>query len=190
MRVGARKPENRRKDWSGKRDLNPRLRPWQGRTLPLSYSRIQGTRMIIFEARAPRQPPGQVCNPDRFAAAPRRGMRAGCLPRRRCSNILAGGGGVAKWLRRRSAKPLSPVQIRTPPPRVPSPNGRRGRIEPVSGLAVLPPRSSENGRGRQHVLWRGRPGAEIGRERRRFCGLVLAPVVLKPPSSGWRGAAA
>ena len=25
--------------WSGKRDSNPRLRPWQGRTLPLSYSR-------------------------------------------------------------------------------------------------------------------------------------------------------
>ena len=27
------------KVWSGKRELNPRLRPWQGRTLPLSYSR-------------------------------------------------------------------------------------------------------------------------------------------------------
>src|SRR5207344_1374393 len=27
------------RDWSGKRDSNPRLRPWQGRTLPLSYSR-------------------------------------------------------------------------------------------------------------------------------------------------------
>jgi hypothetical protein len=27
------------KGWSGKRDSNPRLRPWQGRTLPLSYSR-------------------------------------------------------------------------------------------------------------------------------------------------------
>ena len=26
--------------WSGKRDLNPRLQPWQGCTLPLSYSRI------------------------------------------------------------------------------------------------------------------------------------------------------
>ena len=26
--------------WSGRRDLNPRLRPWQGRTLPLSYSRL------------------------------------------------------------------------------------------------------------------------------------------------------
>jgi hypothetical protein len=25
--------------WSGKWDSNPRLRPWQGRTLPLSYSR-------------------------------------------------------------------------------------------------------------------------------------------------------
>ena len=28
-----------KKKWSGKRDSNPRLRPWQGRTLPLSYSR-------------------------------------------------------------------------------------------------------------------------------------------------------
>src|SRR5260221_3664354 len=26
--------------WSGRRELNPRLRPWQGRTLPLSYSRF------------------------------------------------------------------------------------------------------------------------------------------------------
>ena len=32
----------RQKKWSGKRDLNPRLRPWQGRTLPLSYSRPDG----------------------------------------------------------------------------------------------------------------------------------------------------
>ena len=29
--------------WSGRRDLNPRLRPWQGRTLPLSYSRSTAT---------------------------------------------------------------------------------------------------------------------------------------------------
>ncbi len=28
-----------RRMWSGRRDLNPRLRPWQGRTLPLSHSR-------------------------------------------------------------------------------------------------------------------------------------------------------
>ena len=27
--------------WSGRRDLNSRLRPWQGRALPLSYSRTQ-----------------------------------------------------------------------------------------------------------------------------------------------------
>src|SRR2546425_755152 len=26
-------------DWSGKRESNPRLQPWQGCTLPLSYSR-------------------------------------------------------------------------------------------------------------------------------------------------------
>ena len=32
-----------KKIWSGKRDSNPRLRPWQGRTLPLSYSRSNAT---------------------------------------------------------------------------------------------------------------------------------------------------
>ena len=37
-RSGAR-PAGARRGWSGKRDSNPRLRPWQGRTLPLSYSR-------------------------------------------------------------------------------------------------------------------------------------------------------
>ena len=30
---------NRVKNWSGKRDLNPRPSPWQGDALPLSYSR-------------------------------------------------------------------------------------------------------------------------------------------------------
>jgi hypothetical protein len=35
--------------WSGRRDLNPRLRPWQGRTLPLSYSRSAGS--IINESK-------------------------------------------------------------------------------------------------------------------------------------------
>gem|GEM_PF-6038976 len=28
------------KKWSGRRDLNPRHRPWQGRALPLSYFRL------------------------------------------------------------------------------------------------------------------------------------------------------
>src|SRR5687768_6029235 len=32
-------PAGASEGWSGKRDSNPRLRPWQGRTLPLSYSR-------------------------------------------------------------------------------------------------------------------------------------------------------
>src|SRR5438128_583566 len=38
-------------NWSGKRDSNPRLRPWQGRTLPLRYSRSSTT------WRAPHNPP-------------------------------------------------------------------------------------------------------------------------------------
>jgi hypothetical protein len=37
--------------WSGRRDLNPRLRPWQGRTLPLSYSRSASS--IINERSGP-----------------------------------------------------------------------------------------------------------------------------------------
>src|SRR4051794_32581628 len=30
-----------REIWSGRRDSNPRPRPWQGRALPLSYTRIR-----------------------------------------------------------------------------------------------------------------------------------------------------
>jgi hypothetical protein len=30
-----------KKSWSGRRDSNPRPRPWQGRALPLSYTRIR-----------------------------------------------------------------------------------------------------------------------------------------------------
>ena len=55
--VGARRPTNdkaakrrpvidpanchKRKIWSGRRGSNPRPRPWQGRALPLSYTRIR-----------------------------------------------------------------------------------------------------------------------------------------------------
>ena len=43
--------------WSGRRDLNPRLRPWQGRTLPLSYSRSKN--LILSAAISLCQPTGQ-----------------------------------------------------------------------------------------------------------------------------------
>ncbi len=36
-------PGRTRKSWSGRRDSNPRPRPWQGRALPLSYTRIRAT---------------------------------------------------------------------------------------------------------------------------------------------------
>src|SRR5436190_23775623 len=47
-----------RGEWSGKRDSNPRPRPWQGRALPLSYSRLTHQRNIgdsntAFAARPP-----------------------------------------------------------------------------------------------------------------------------------------
>src|SRR5262245_62142131 len=41
----------RRFGWSGKRDSNPRLQPWQGCTLPLSYSRPVVAWVESFEDR-------------------------------------------------------------------------------------------------------------------------------------------
>ncbi len=43
------------KFWSGRRDLNPRLRPWQGRTLPLSYSRSPNSTLF--------SPAMRICQP-------------------------------------------------------------------------------------------------------------------------------
>ena len=49
-----------RRGWSGKRDSNPRPRPWQGRALPLSYSRVTGSlrqRHIVSRRRGPSTQP-------------------------------------------------------------------------------------------------------------------------------------
>ena len=46
--------------WSGKRDSNPRLRPWQGRTLPLSYSRLPD------RAGMPRPPSARCPEPQSY----------------------------------------------------------------------------------------------------------------------------
>ena len=43
----ARRGREQQEKWSGKRDSNPRLRPWQGRTLPLSYSRSRRPERIV-----------------------------------------------------------------------------------------------------------------------------------------------
>jgi hypothetical protein len=45
--------------WSGKRDSNPRLRPWQGRTLPLSYSRSRRNLSVTHGFRT--RQPGRAC---------------------------------------------------------------------------------------------------------------------------------
>ena len=44
-----------KKKWSGKRDSNPRLRPWQGRTLPLSYSRSSSFEKTVTHGSKPHQ---------------------------------------------------------------------------------------------------------------------------------------
>ena len=53
---GCRGPR-RSKKWSGKRDSNPRLRPWQGRTLPLSYSRPPAVKVNTGRPRQARRGP-------------------------------------------------------------------------------------------------------------------------------------
>src|SRR6059036_2923228 len=47
-------------DWSGKRDSNPRLQPWQGCTLPLSYSR-----QIAPKPERPREYTGRIARLSR-----------------------------------------------------------------------------------------------------------------------------
>ena len=84
-----------REVWSGKRDSNPRLRPWQGRTLPLSYSRPQPSE-------------------DKRAAASFVKRRAGLLQRYaplisisvRGVSYSPAAGRRSQVARRRSAKPL------------------------------------------------------------------------------------
>ena len=48
-KTDAKKPG---KFWSGRRDSNPRPRPWQGRALPLSYTRIREDRRRLLAADA------------------------------------------------------------------------------------------------------------------------------------------
>ena len=59
--------------WSGRRDLNSRRRPWQGRTLPLSYSRGLST-AGVFRSGAGRC---QGKNRGRDAEGPGRRLTAG-----------------------------------------------------------------------------------------------------------------
>ena len=56
--------------WSGKRDSNPRLRPWQGRTLPLSYSRPRPNyrTVIVIQPAEAAQPDGSHMPPSLFLA--------------------------------------------------------------------------------------------------------------------------
>ena len=42
---------SRQKLWSGKRDLNSRRQPWQGCTLPLSYSRALSEDENVYSQR-------------------------------------------------------------------------------------------------------------------------------------------
>jgi hypothetical protein len=63
---------NRRVSWSGKRDSNPRLRPWQGRTLPLSYSRSRPSAEppMYYSVRSPRkESPGRWTAPFQRASS-------------------------------------------------------------------------------------------------------------------------
>jgi hypothetical protein len=76
--------------WSGRRDLNPRLRPWQGRTLPLSYSR--SATLIIDERLQPGKPP--KVTPGTDAVRVKGGGQAGAFLRSLATRITNQG-----WVR-------------------------------------------------------------------------------------------
>ena len=94
--------------WSGKRDLNPRLRPWQGRTLPLSYSRSVILRNAVFPS------PSRTGRP---AIPPMNGGR--------------------KWSGKRDLNPrLRPWQGRTLPLSYSRSAIRRGAFYPLGAIFV------------------------------------------------------
>ena len=113
--------------WSGRRDSNPRRPPWQGGTLPLSYSRafcgaskaqFSLWRLSPSTSREPLKPDINLlqsngkehlgmCISDVDLFLPVQDV-AGLGYSQPSSRFGSGRrqGGVAKWLRRRSAKPL------------------------------------------------------------------------------------
>src|SRR5690242_6462603 len=74
--------------WSGRRDSNPRPRPWQGRALPLSYTRIRGNPYHSggggLQGLAPGLAPSSCVDTERGRKLPawdrRRSLRKSCLP--------------------------------------------------------------------------------------------------------------
>src|SRR5262245_2447268 len=48
--------------WSGRRDSNPRPRPWQGRALPLSYTRVRGPAEVAPDRRRAMPKGAALCN--------------------------------------------------------------------------------------------------------------------------------
>src|SRR3954463_8355211 len=50
--IGERFSKVQLENWSGRRGSNPRPRPWQGRALPLSYTRIRRTSGWVAVGRA------------------------------------------------------------------------------------------------------------------------------------------
>src|SRR5216117_963893 len=57
-------------NWSGKRDSNPRPRPWQGRALPLSYSRATAPDGTTDSARVRPEGRGRVLGRHRVDEKP------------------------------------------------------------------------------------------------------------------------
>src|SRR5215218_1265332 len=65
----------KRNFWSGRRDSNPRPRPWQGRALPLSYTRI---RWVVW--RNDHQARSYSQNPQDFATTAKNVTKRPCPP--------------------------------------------------------------------------------------------------------------
>src|SRR3954447_26682782 len=97
-------PEVVRCFWSGKRDSNPRLQPWQGCTLPLSYSRAVS--FVIYQTSAPLStvfysaphllPPWPACVSSRTVS---------------CVTIDDPAGDTARWRQRRQLVDRKPSRV-------------------------------------------------------------------------------
>src|SRR5882762_10294550 len=116
-RSGPAPAGSRPADWSGKRESNPRLQPWQGCTLPLSYSRsrpgVPGARRYYRAIPGSVKEDGPGLQQASKASRMRR-MRGGAPPRSRTSTTsnLQARSNAPRLARYREAAPAIRARLR------------------------------------------------------------------------------
>jgi hypothetical protein len=155
--------------WSGKRDSNPRLRPWQGRTLPLSYSRSPSAWSFVSTSGGDRR---RALRPAPSTSTPRRSI---AVHERRAPRWRAPSScGRARARCRSSARAahVADERVLVHQPAQPGPSGARptsaalATSESAAGRSSPAPRRTTRVAAERAGVRPGRPRHHLGARRR------------------------